>query len=199
MTRLGVIVTDASPLITLAAADALDTLLMPNVPVLIPDMIYTEVTRDLRKLGAAAVIRWIQDNRSQVTIVPTETFAEYQALLAVNPKTKSKGRGERAAIEVLDHEIATTDDLHAILLFEDTDIRRRRFVRLLPDRVTPLSTGDLLAELEAAGRIQSSDAVLDRAAAHGRNVDQQRKPAADEATRSILRGKLARPDPPKTS
>jgi hypothetical protein len=38
MRRLGLIVTDASPLITLAAADALDCLTMPGVPVLIPDM-----------------------------------------------------------------------------------------------------------------------------------------------------------------
>jgi hypothetical protein len=33
--RLGLIVTDASPLITLAAGDALDCLTMPGVPVII--------------------------------------------------------------------------------------------------------------------------------------------------------------------
>jgi hypothetical protein len=41
--RLGLIVTDASPLITLGAAGALDCLLLPGVPVFIPDMVYTEV------------------------------------------------------------------------------------------------------------------------------------------------------------
>ena len=53
---LGLIVTDASPLITLAAARALDCLLMPGVPVLIPDMVHAAVTRDTARLGAEALI-----------------------------------------------------------------------------------------------------------------------------------------------
>ena len=48
--------------------------------------------------------------------------------------------------------IAEDFDLEAILFFEDTDIKKRRFVRGLPENVTALSTGDLLYELEAAGR-----------------------------------------------
>jgi hypothetical protein len=43
--RLGLIVTDASPLITLGAARALSCLVMPGVPVFIPDMVYAEVSR----------------------------------------------------------------------------------------------------------------------------------------------------------
>jgi hypothetical protein len=79
-------------------------------------------------------------------------------------------------------------------LFEDSDIRSREFVRVLPERVTALSTGDLLHELEAAGRIQSSDAILDRAAERGRNVEAQRRPVAGEPARAMLRERLSRRD-----
>jgi len=54
--RLGLIVTDASPLITLGAAQALSCLIMPNVPVFVPDMVYAEVARDMTKLGAKEVV-----------------------------------------------------------------------------------------------------------------------------------------------
>ena len=76
------------------------------------------------------------------------------------------------------YEIDANPGLHIILLFEDSDIRNREFVRLLPERVTASSTGDLLHELEAAGRIQSSDRILDEAAAaRGRGIEAQRQPA----------------------
>ena len=57
---LGLIVTDASPLITLGAAGALGCLLLPGVPVFIPDMVYTEVTQDMARLGAGEIAAWIR-------------------------------------------------------------------------------------------------------------------------------------------
>lgn len=196
--RLGLIVTDASPLITLGAARALSCLVMANVPVFIPDMVYAEVTRDMARLGAEEVVEWIRANLGQVEIVPTQVFAEFEALLAINPKTRSKGRGEQAALEVLSYEIAAHADLQAVLLFEDSDIRSREFVRVLPERVTALSTGDLLHELEAAGRIQSSDWILDQAAERGRNVESQRQPIASEPAWAMLREQLTRRDATKS-
>ena len=79
-TRFDLIVTDASPLITLAAADALDCLTIPAWRVVIPDMVYAKVTRDLARLGAAGVVAWVRAHRHRVTIAPTEVFAEFQAL-----------------------------------------------------------------------------------------------------------------------
>jgi len=188
--RLGLIVTDASPLITLGAARALSCLTMPNVPVFIPDMVYAEVARDIAKLGADEVVEWIRVNLGRVHIVPTLVYAEFEALLSVNPNVRSRGRGEQAALEVLSHEIAADPDIQALLLFEDNDIRGREFVRLLPERVTALSTGDFLHELEIAGRIQSSEHILDDAAARGRNVEEQRRPIAGETARALLRAQL---------
>jgi hypothetical protein len=190
--RLGLIVTDASPLITLGAARALSCLIMPDVPVFVPDMVYAEVARDMTKLGAKEVVDWIRAHRGQVEIVPTEVYAEFEALQAINPNIRSRGRGEQAALEVLGYEVAANPELQAVLLFEDSDIRTREFVRVLPERVTALSTGDLLHELEAAGRIQSSDHILDEAAARGRNVEQQRQPTGSEPARALLREQLSR-------
>jgi len=192
--RLGLIVTDASPLITLGAARALPCLTIAKVPVFIPDMVYTEVTRDMARLGAEEVVEWVRANLGQVQIVPTQVFAEYQALQSINANARSKGRGEQSALEVLAYEIAADEELFAVLLFEDNDIQKREFVGLLPDRVTVLSTGDLLHELEAAGHIQSSDHILDQAADRGRNVDRQREPKAAEPVRALLREQLMRGD-----
>lgn len=191
MTRhLGLIVTDASPLITLAAGEALDCLTMPRLPVMIPDMVYAEVTRDLARLGAEDVVFWVRRHQDQVRLAPSAVFAEFQALIAINPRTRSRGRGEQAALEVLGAAIAADPELHAALLFEDNDIRNRGFVRAMPDRVTAFSTGDLLHVLEAAGRIQSADQILDRAMARGRNVDRQRQPVGDAEGRSRLHHQL---------
>jgi hypothetical protein len=189
--RLGLIVTDASPLITLAAGEALECLTMPGVTVIIPDMVYAEVTEDLARVGAEDVVHWVRKHRGQVEIAPTEVFADFQALRTANPRARSRGRGEEAALEVLNAAIAETDDVEAVLLFEDGDVRRRRFVRALPERVTSLSTGDLLRELEAAGRIQSADHVLDVAAEKERNVAAQREPHGDEEARALLRAHLS--------
>jgi hypothetical protein len=77
-------------------------------------------------------------------------------------------------------------------LYEDNDVRRRGFVRALSERVSVLSTGDLLGELEAAGRIQSSDRILDVAAEKVRNVEALRSTRGDEAARILLGGQLVR-------
>jgi hypothetical protein len=99
--RLGLIVTDASPLITLGAAGALSCLLMPGVPVLVPDMVYTEITRDMARLGADEVVDWLRANRGQVQIVATTVYAEFETLRATNPQIRSRDRGERAAVVIL--------------------------------------------------------------------------------------------------
>jgi predicted nuclease of predicted toxin-antitoxin system len=183
-------VTDASPLITLAAAEALDCLTMAGVRIVIPDLVYFEVTQDLAKTGADDIVQWTRRHPGQIEIMPTTVFAEFQALRLVNEKTRSRCRGEQSALEVLNAAIDDDPLLEAILVCEDNDIRKRGFVRGMPERVTALSTGDLLHELEAAGRIQSVDHILDRAAGRDRHVDGQRQPRATDADRAVLRAHL---------
>ncbi|MDO9710375.1 hypothetical protein [Paracraurococcus lichenis] len=193
--RLGLLVTDASPLITLAAAEALDCLTLPGLHVVIPDIVYLEVTEDLAKTGAEEIVHWARRHRDLVEIAVTAVFAEFQVLRAANPRARSRGRGEQAALEVLNAAVSEDPGIEALLLYEDNDIRSRRFVRTLPERVTALSTGDLLQELEAAGRIQSADHILDRAADRERNVERPRRPSQDDAARRLLRQRLKAPQP----
>jgi hypothetical protein len=72
---------------------------------------------------------------------------------------------------------------------KDSDIEKRAAV--VDQRVRLISTGDLLRELESAGLIQSTDYILDQAAAQGRNVARQRLATDNAATRERLREQLA--------
>ena len=64
------IVTDTSPLITLAVADSLESLLRINPPIRIPDAVYAEATRNRTAAAASRIAAWIDDNPDQVRIVP---------------------------------------------------------------------------------------------------------------------------------
>jgi predicted nucleic acid-binding protein len=140
------IVTDAGPLITLAVADALDTLKLLGARIIIPDLVWFEVTRHADKPGAKVLIAWLESNRDIVEIGATEEFAEFSALLALNPELRTRNRGEIAAAEVLANEL---DGMEAgLLLFEDTDIRKANFLVRLPDNVLILSTSTFLHGLD---------------------------------------------------
>ena len=56
--RAALFVIDTGRLITLAAADSLDYLLFPNVPIVIADAVFYEATRDSAKLGVQSIIDW---------------------------------------------------------------------------------------------------------------------------------------------
>ena len=173
--EFGLLVTDASPLITLAAADALSCLTRLGLPIIIPDMVYVEVTQDVERLGASQIVDWVREAGADVRIAPTRIYSEFEALRMLDPKTRSRGRGEQAALEILNAELARLPETHAFLLFEDSDVGKRSFVRALPENVAAISTGDLLRELEFAGLIQSADHIIDAALAANRNVERQRE------------------------
>lgn len=113
MTRRLGLVTDASPLIALAAAEALECLTMPGLRVVLPDMVYFEVTEDLARTGAEDIVQWARRHQGQVEIVPTSVFSEFQIVRSADARARSKGRGEQAALEVLNVEIDKDPDLEA--------------------------------------------------------------------------------------
>jgi hypothetical protein len=158
------IVTDTSPLFTLVLADALDVLLRPGLPVSIPDAVYAvyiEATRVRGAPGADRIVAWINDHLDRVRIIPTDIGIDQQRRL--DEGRSIRGLGEQAAIETLDRFLRSDPQARALLLFEDTDIARRRAV--VDERVDLISTGDFLRELEASRLIQSSDRIPDQAAA----------------------------------
>jgi len=80
----------------------------------------------------------------------------------INPSIKSKNRGEQAAAEILQSEIDNKADA-AILLFEDSDIKKANFLVRLPSNVLILSTSTFLEGLQQKKLIVSADEILQRA------------------------------------
>jgi hypothetical protein len=186
--RYSLVVTDTSPLFTLALAGSLDVLLRPGIPIRIPDAVYIEATRVHGAPGAEQIVEWINTHLDSVQIVPTNTGIDQQRRLEEGRNIR--GLGEQAAVEALDRFLRSDPTAEALLLFEDSDIQSRRVI--VDARVGVISTGDFLRELEAARLIQSTDSILDEAAAQGRNVERQRQVSADSTTRERLREQLAR-------
>lgn len=165
MKHFSLIVTDSGPLITLGVANALDALLAPRLPVIVPDMVRFEVIRDLSKPGAQEVADWIRAHEGgSLRVASTEVFEEFQVLLAAKPSTRAAGRGEQAAAEVLVKELADQDH-GAILLFEDSDVRKQNFLVRLPDEVLVTSTSEFLFGLERLQLLTSAEEILQKATA----------------------------------
>lgn len=183
---LGLIVSDTSPLITLALADSLDLLLRPGVQVAIPDAVYVEATRIKAALGAQQIVDWINSHSELVRIAPTDTGVDQQR--RIDEGRSIRGLGETSAIEVLDRFLESRPEAEALLLFEDTDLEKRR--ALMDVRVSVISTGDFLRELEAAGVISSADTLLDLAAQKGRTIDRQRRGQRGGEDYSLIREQL---------
>jgi len=182
------IVTDTSPLITLALAGSLDALLRPGLPLSIPDAVYVEATRIRAAAGAGEIVEWMNAHLDQVRIVPTEVGIDQQRRLEEGRPTRALG--EQAALEVLDRFLSSNPTAEALLLFEDSDIAKRQAI--IDERVSLITTGDFLRALEAAGFIQSADHILDQAAERGRNVERQRQPGDNATTRGRFRQQLQR-------
>jgi hypothetical protein len=182
------IVTDTSPLFTLVLAGSLDVLLRPGIAVSIPDAVYIEATRVHGAPGAEQIVEWINAHLEAVRIVPTEIGIDQQRRLEEGRSIR--GLGEQAAIETLERFLRSDPAAEALLLFEDSAVGKRRAV--VDQRVSLISTGDFLRELETAGMIQSTDHILDLAAAQGRNVERQREANEDSTTRERLREQLHR-------
>ena len=161
--NFSLIVTDSGPLITLAIAESLNVLFLPNLPVIVPDMVRYEVIQDLSKPGAALVAEWIRLNDPlRLTVGSTEVFEEFMLLKSMNPATKTKNRGEQAAAEVLGRQLEN-QDFGAVLLFEDSAVRKTNFLTRLPDCVVVASTSEFLFGLESRGLLQDAQSILDQA------------------------------------
>lgn len=185
-TEIRLVVTDASPLITLAAAASLDYLLLPDAPLVIPDAVFHEATAAAGRLGAQEILDWYRANEARVRVEPTEAF---QAAVAA-PRLP-RDLGERAAVEVVreSRALLAAPGSRALLLADDRDLER--LVATDPARIVLLSTWDFLRQLEAARRIQSADATLEAARRGGRNPStrslwDQHDPETREAVRAVL-------------
>jgi hypothetical protein len=194
-----VIVTDASPLIILAAAEALHCLLLPELPVIVPDAVFYEATNATDKVGALHLLDWYRANRSYLRVEPTETLEREITRMAGDGRPFGRDIGERAALECVRREPELGEQgAIALLLSDDKDA-----VRLFgdPDMVAVLTTSDYLRQLEDARRIQSADQVLQAARQAGlnpssRDVWSRHDPEVRDAVRAVLDEARARRSDP---
>lgn len=165
-----IVVTDTGPLITLAAAERLDYLLYPGLPVLVPDAVFYEAVRDEEAIGARAIVDWIQVHSGAVLMLPTAVFSDYLRNVEARGPYREKDLGERAAIEVVTDAISLGENERALLMMEDDRALRRVLLPGAPalGRMIPLTTRDFLEALEEARRIQSADEVYRAAENRGR-------------------------------
>jgi hypothetical protein len=182
------IVTDAAPLITLAAAQSLDYLLYPELPVLIPDAVFHEATAAAGKLGAQEIIDWYRAHMDAVRIEPTEIFQRETTLLETQGGRLARDLGERAALELVRAYPLQAHE-RALLLSDDRDAERLSIVD--PERLILLTTWDYLRQLEEAKRIQSADAVMAAVREAGRNPSKRdlwsgHDPEIRDAVKTIL-------------
>ena len=111
------------PPITRAAAQSLDDLLYPSLPVIIPDAVFHEATAAAGKLGAQEILDWYRAHTDLVRIEPTRTFQD-EMTLRENPGHKpARDLGERAAVERL-RSYPLPGATRALLLSDDRDAER---------------------------------------------------------------------------
>jgi hypothetical protein len=191
------IVTDAPPLITLAAAKSLDYLLYPELPVLIPDAVFHEATAAAGKLGTQVILEWYRAHTDAVRVEPTQIFQNEMTLREIAGYRPARDVGERAAMEVI-RNLPMAPDERALLLSDDRDAERLSIVD--PEKLILLTTWDYLRQLEEAQRIQSADAIIAAVRAAGRNPPtrdlwSQHDPEIRDAVKAII-ARAHEPKPP---
>lgn len=166
------IVMDTGPLITLAAADSLNYLLYPDVPVYIPDAVLYEATIKSGSLGSEAIASWVQASLDRIHLVLTKAFVGFELAREQDPAFRQRDLGEQAALETIRYAIKLGPAERAVLITEDDRVIRGSVIVLPEDRerLITITTRDFLLGLEAAGRINSADEVYRLAEDAGRQA-----------------------------
>lgn len=161
-TRCVLLIPDSGPLNSLWTAGRLELLTTLDMPIVMVDEIYAEVTGDLSYPKDREVKAFLEGlNGKGLTV--EETFVGNAARAAREAGTFESGRGlgDAAVAEFMANGVQkyTTNGAPVLLLFEDADFRNVRFLRK-PDNLHLLSTVAMLRGLERSGIIASADDVI---------------------------------------
>ena len=159
MKRCVLLIPDAGPLNSLWVADQLDLLLCLDMPIVIVDAVYDEVTGDPRYPKDAEVKAFIDGHRPPFVIERTDVGAfERERRRAGKPPKRNVG--ELAMMDFISEDGGVRRYLDSgeplLVLFEDRGLR----VLSKPPNMHLLSTVGLLRGLERVGLIPSADAVI---------------------------------------
>ena len=159
MRRCVLIVPDAGPLNSLWVADRLELLLRLEMPIVVVDAVYDEVTGDTRYAKDAQVKAFIDSNRPPFAIEQTDIGSyERERRRAGHPPKRNAG--ELAMMDFISDTggvrryLESNDPL--LVLYEDQGLR----VLQKPPNMHLLSTVALLRGMEKVGMIRSADAVI---------------------------------------
>ncbi len=153
-----ILLADARPLITLAYADALDVLLLPNWQVQMVDMVLHEVTRNPTPTSQK-IAAWVA--QQQLLVRETRIYQRYIASLNAGEKPRKANLGELATQEVMSEFALQARPVTGVFLFEDHKVARASFV--LPEDCHKISTRAFLLFLEQKGLVESAAAIERRA------------------------------------
>lgn len=161
-TRCVLLIPDSGPLNSLWTAGRLELLTTLDMPIVMVDEIYAEVTGDLSYPKDREVKAFLDGLKGKGLSVE-ETFVGNAARAAREAGTFESGRGlgDAAVAEFMANGVQkyTTNGAPVLLLFEDADFRNVRFLRK-PDNLHLLSTVAMLRGLERYGIIASADDVI---------------------------------------
>ena len=174
MTGAVVVVPDAGPLISLGKASHLEVLLKLELPIYVVDQVVHEVTHDHRFGDSRRIDAFIKNRPERIGVFETAVGRAAADRRAAG-ETRQPGQGEAAIAEFLQRleEVTPDPDATALLIYEDSDIRKSRFI--LPDTVHVISTWGLLLGLERSGLIASADAIWADIEAAGRRPSRAAK------------------------
>ena len=161
-TRCVLLIPDSGPLNSLWTAGRLELLTTLDMPIVMVDEIYAEVTGDLSYPKDREVKAFL-DGLNGKGLTVEETFVGNAARAAREAGTFESGRGlgDAAVVEFMANGVQkyTANGAPVLLLFEDADFRNVRFLRK-PDNLHLLSTVAMLRGLERSGIIASADDVI---------------------------------------
>jgi hypothetical protein len=159
MKRCVLIIPDAGPFNSLWVADKLDLLLTLEMPVVVVDAVYDELTSDLSYPKDRAVKAFIDGNQPPFAIEITDIGQE-QRLKRERGERLKKNAGELAIVDFMSSDEGLRRYLRpgdpVALLFEDAGVR----VINKPPNLHLLSTVGMLRGLELVGVIPSADEII---------------------------------------
>jgi hypothetical protein len=142
------LIPDAGPLISLAKADVLQLLRVLGMPVYVVDQVLHETTFDRRFEDAVRIDAFVRSSTDLVHVFETAVGKAAAERRAGGETGRQPGQGETAIEELLARldEITGDPDSPVMLLYENSDIRKSRFV--VPENVHVVSTRELLIGMD---------------------------------------------------
>mgnify|MGYP007079441967 CR=1 FL=1 len=122
-----ILLSDAGPLITLAYADALDTLLLPGWRVEMVDMVAHEVTRN-ETPTSQKIADWLAEHK--LTVLKTSVYERYMQALDRGETPRKSNLGELAVQEVMTNFAIDLPETSGVFVLKQTRFNKKRVLKL---------------------------------------------------------------------